>query len=144
MDSTHGINGGQLENINLPIDEILQSIIGNHEEDSRIISPNEIFRENTDNDNEVHSHYFKITEDAIKSSNSSINTSNSDQMSSPSYIELSSPELTTDNNHPLDPITNSIPIPIASIPPQLTHPTIPKILPPDHKTPIVYVGMKSK
>ena len=144
MDFTHDINGGQLENINFPIDDILQSIVGNHEEDSRIISPNEIFRENTDNDNEVHSHYFKITDNAIKSSTSSINTSNSDQISSPSYLELSSPELTSDNNHPLDPFTNSIPIPIASIPPQLTHPTIPKILPSDHKTQTIYVGMKSK
>ena len=144
MNPSNDINGGLLENVNSPIDEILQSIFGNHEEDSRVISPNELFSDNTDNDNEDNSHYFKRTDNTIQSSNSNINSSNSNQISSPSYLEYSSPESTLHDNQQPVPYTNSIPMPITSIPPQLTHQTVPKILPSDPKTHTVYVGMKTK
>ena len=142
MELSIGIDGGSLENINPPIDEILKSIFGNHEEDSRVISPDELFSENTNNDNEFNSHYFKTTNNSIQCNNSTIITNNSDQISSPSYLEYASPELMLDNDHQLDPISNSIPMPIAPIPQQLTHQTITNISPSDHRKQTVYVGMK--
>ena len=144
MDPSNGINGDLLENTNSPIDEILQSIFGNDEEDSRIISLNEFFSESTGNGNESNSHYIKRTSNSIQSSNPTVSTSNSNQISSPSYLEYSSRELTIDNNHQPDPFTNSISTPIASIPPHLTYQTLPEILFSDHKNQPGYVGMKRK
>ena len=144
MEHSNGIDGGLLENMNSPIDEILLSIVDNHEEDPRIISLNELFSESTDNCNDNNSHYFERTNDSIQNSNSTNNTANSNQTNSPSYLEYSSPELTLDNNHRPYSVTNSNPIPITSIPPNLTHQTLPKILPSDQKTQIVYEGMEIK
>ena len=144
MDHTNGRNEGLLESMNTSIDDILQSIVGNDEEDSRIISLNELFSESTDNDNDKNSHYFKRTNNSIQNSNSTINTTNSNQIDSPSYLEYSSQELTLDDIHRPYAVTNSNPIPISSIPPNLTHQTLPKILPSNQKPETVYVGKKSK
>ena len=144
MDSSNCINGCQLENIDSPIDEILQSIFGEDEEDSKIIAPNELLSMSTDNGSEDNFHYFKKTNNSIQSSNSIMNTNPCYQISSPSYLEYSSPELTFDKNQQPDPSTNLIPIPIASIPPDLTHQTLPKMLPSDHTTQAVYIGIKRK